>query len=113
MMYSMNVLNFMWSCAVSKIVYHKTANSVGLYVGPSGGLPLTLTALAGPNAYKFLVFGCTIFAEVPDKLRRKQNENAFRGVMVDYRTDTLGYRVYNPVTRCTTASMQVVFQADV
>jgi hypothetical protein len=69
--------------------------------------------LAEPNASKFHVFCCTIFAEVPDKLRRKQGEKAFRGALVDYRTDTLAYRVYNPVTRRITTSMQVMFQTDV
>jgi hypothetical protein len=37
-----------------------------------------------PDASKFRVFGCAVFAKVPDKLRRKLGEKAFRGVMVGY-----------------------------
>jgi hypothetical protein len=65
-----------------------------------------------PDASKFRVFGCAISAKVPDKLRRKLSEKAFRGVMVGYPTDALGYRVYNPETRRITTSVHVVFQEN-
>jgi hypothetical protein len=65
-----------------------------------------------PDASRFRVFGCAVFAKVPDKLRRKVSEKAFRGVMVGYPTDAPGYRVYNPETRRITTSVHVVFQKD-
>jgi hypothetical protein len=49
---------------------------------------------------------------VPDKLRRKLSEKAFRGVMVGYPADAPGYRVFNPETRRITTSVHVVFQED-
>jgi hypothetical protein len=55
------------------------------------------------------VFGCTIFAYVPDKLRRKLGEMAFRGAMVGFPSDAPCYRVYNPVTRRITTSVHVMF----
>jgi hypothetical protein len=51
-------------------------------VGLSGGVPLTMLTSTPPDAYKFRVFGCIVFAKVPDKLRRKLGEKTFRGVMV-------------------------------
>jgi hypothetical protein len=60
----------------------------------------------------FRVFGCAIFAKVPDKQHRKLSEKAFRGAMVGYPPDAPGYRVYNPETRRITTSVHVVFQED-
>jgi hypothetical protein len=55
-------------------------------------------------------FNCIVFAnKVPDKLRRKLGEKAFRGVMVSYPSDAPYYRVYNPVTRRITTSVHVMF----
>jgi hypothetical protein len=85
----------MWSCDVSTVVYlpnRTCSRSVGL----TGGVPITLHTSTTPDASKFRVFGCTVFAKVPDKLRRKLSEKAFRGVMVGYPHDVPGYRVYNP-----------------
>jgi hypothetical protein len=65
-----------------------------------------------PDASTFRVFGCAVFAKVPDKQRRKLSEKAFRGVMVGYPPDAPGYRVYNPDTRRITTSVHVVFQED-
>jgi hypothetical protein len=73
---------------------------------------LTLFASSVPYASKFRVFGCVVFAKVPDKLRRKLGEKAFRGVMVGYPPDAPGYRVYNPETRCITTLIHVVFQEN-
>jgi hypothetical protein len=97
MLHIMAVPNSMWSCVVSIVVYlrNRTYNrSVGL----TGGILLTLLTSSVPDASKFHVFGCAAFAKVPDKLRRKLSEKAFRGVMVGYPTDAPGYRVCNPET---------------
>jgi hypothetical protein len=64
------------------------------------------------GASKFRVFGCAVFAKVPDKLRRKHSENAFRGVLVSYPSDAPGYRVYKPETRRITTCVHVVFQEN-
>jgi hypothetical protein len=71
MLHSMAVPNFMWSCVVITGVYLRNRTyirSVGL---STGGVPLTLLGSSAPDASKFRVFGCTGFAKVPDKLRRK------------------------------------------
>jgi hypothetical protein len=111
MLHSMAVPNSMWSCAVSTVVYLRN-RTYSRSVGPTGGIPLTLLTSSVPDASKFRVFGCTVFAKVPDKLRRKLSEKAFRGVMVGYPNDAPGYRVYNPETRRITTSVHVVFQED-
>jgi hypothetical protein len=70
MLHSMAVPNSMWSCGVNTVVYlhNRTYNRS---VGPTGGIPLTLLTALVPGASKFRVFGCDVFAKVPDKLRRK------------------------------------------
>jgi hypothetical protein len=108
MLHNMAVSSSMWSCDVSTVVYLRNRiynRSVGL----TSGIPLTLPTLSVPDASKFRVFGCAVFAKVPDKLRRKLGEKAFRGVMVGYPTDSPWYRVYNPETRRITTSVHVVF----
>jgi hypothetical protein len=50
-----------------------------------------------------------VFVNVPDKLRRKLGETAFRGVMAGYPHDAPRYRVYKPATRRITTSVRVVF----
>jgi hypothetical protein len=94
MLYNMAVPNSMWSCVVNIVVYlhNRTYNrSVGL----TRGIPLTLLTSWALDASKFRVFGCAVFAKVPDKLRRKLGDKAFRGVMVGYPTDAPWYYVYN------------------
>jgi hypothetical protein len=66
-----------------------------------------------PSESRFRVFGCAVFAKVPDKLRLKLSEKAFRGVMVGYPADAPGYCVYDPKTRRIATSVHVVFQDDI
>jgi hypothetical protein len=63
-----------------------------------------------PDASKFRVFGRIVFAKVPNKLRRKLREKAFRGIMVGYPPDAPEYRICNPATRRITTNVHVVFQ---
>jgi hypothetical protein len=76
MMHSMSVPNAMWSCAVSIVVYLRN-RTFSRAVGPSSDVHVTLLTMVEPDASKFRVFGCTIFAKVHDKLRRKLGEKAF------------------------------------
>jgi hypothetical protein len=112
MLYSMAVPNFMWSCAVNTVVYMRNRTYNRSIIGLTGGVPLTLLTSSAPDATKFRVFGCTVFAKVPDKWRRKLSEKAFRGVMVGYPPNAHGYRIYNPKTRRITTSVHVLFQEN-
>jgi hypothetical protein len=111
MLHSMAVSNSMWSCVVNTVVYLRSLTYIRS-VGLTGGIPLTLLTSSAPNASKFRVFGCAVFAKVPDKLRRKLGDKAFRGVMVGYPPGAPGYRVYNPETRRITTSVHVVFEEN-
>jgi hypothetical protein len=92
------------------IVVYLRNRTYGHSVGLTGGIPpLTLLTSSAHDASKFRVFGCAVFAKVPDKLRRKLGETTFRGVMVGYPTAAPRYRVYNPETRRITTSVHVVF----
>jgi hypothetical protein len=75
----------------------------------TSGIPHTLLTSSVPDASKFRVFGGAVFAKVPDKMRRKLGEKAFRGVMVGYPPDAPEYHVYNPETRRITTSVHMVF----
>jgi hypothetical protein len=66
-----------------------------------------------PDASTFRVFGCAVFAKVPDNLRRKLGLKAFRGVMVGYSHNSHGYRVYNLATRRITTSVHAKSQESV
>jgi hypothetical protein len=98
MLHSMAVSNFMWSCDVRTVVYLRN-RTYNRHVGLTGGVPLTLLTSSASNASKFRVFGSTVFAEVPDKLRRKLSVKTFRGVIVGYPLDAPRYCIYNPETR--------------
>jgi hypothetical protein len=111
MLHSMAVPNSMWSCGVNIVVYLRN-RAYNRSVGLTGGISLTLLTSSVPDASKFRVFGCDIFAKVPVKLRRKLGEKAFRGVMVGYPPNALGYRVHNPEARLITTSVHVVFQEN-
>jgi hypothetical protein len=108
MLHIMAVPNSMWSCVVSTFVYQRN-RTYNRSVGLTGGIPFTLLTSSVPHASKFPVFGCAVFAKVPDQLRRKLGKKAFRGVIVGYPPDALGYRVYNPETRRINTSIYVVF----
>jgi hypothetical protein len=73
MLHNMAVPNFMWLCVVSTVVYLRN-RTYSRSVGLTGGVSLTLLTWSAPDASKFRVFGCTVFAKVPDKLRRKLDE---------------------------------------
>jgi hypothetical protein len=103
-LHNMAVPNSMWSCDVTTVVYLRNRTYSRL-VGPDGGIHLTLLTSSVHDVSKFRVFGCAVFAKVPDKLRRKLSKKAFRGVMVGYPTDAPGYRVYNPEVRRITTSV--------
>jgi hypothetical protein len=94
MLHNMAVPNSMWSCAVSTVVYLRN-RTYNRSVGPNGGILLTLLTLSVRDASKFRVFGCAVFAKVPDKLHRKLSEKAFRGVW-------LATPMTHPGTVCTT-----------
>jgi hypothetical protein len=93
MLHAMFVPNNMWSCAIRTVV-HIRNRTFSRAFGLSRGLPLTLLAGAVPDASTFRMFGCAVFAKVPDNLIRKLGLKAFRGVMVGYSHNSHGYRVY-------------------
>jgi predicted ATP-grasp superfamily ATP-dependent carboligase len=97
MLHNMYVPNSMWSCVISIVVYlrNRTFSHV---VSVSGGVPLTLLTSQEPDASKFRVFGCTVFAKVPDKLRRKLGEKAFRGIMVGYRHNCIMFALRSGIS---------------
>jgi hypothetical protein len=107
MLRCMAVPSFMWSCAVGTVVLLRK-RTYGSSVGITGSVPLTLLTSSAPDAPKFRVFGCTVFAKVPDKLRRKLSDKAFHGVMVGYPPNAPCYRIYNSET----SRIHVIFQEN-
>jgi hypothetical protein len=97
LLHGMSIPISMWSCAISTVVYLCNC-TFSRAVGVSSGVPLTLLTSHAPHVLKFRVFGCIVFGKVPDKLRRKLGEKAFRGVMVGYPPDAPGYHIYIPPT---------------
>jgi hypothetical protein len=65
MLQSKAVPNSMWSCVISTVVFLRNRTYIRS-VGLTGGVPVTLLTSSVLDASKFCVFGCTIFAKVPD-----------------------------------------------
>jgi hypothetical protein len=109
LLHGMSVPNSTRSCAINTVVYLRN-RTLSRTVCVSRGVSLTSQK---PDASKFRVFGCAVSAKLPDKLRRKLGEKAFRGIMVGYPRDSPAYCIYNPAIRRINTPVHVVFQEDV
>ena len=45
------------------------------------------------------VFGCVVYAHVPDELRRKVEKKGHKCIFIGYSEDRKTYKLYDPVTR--------------
>jgi hypothetical protein len=109
MMHTTFLTYSMLLCAVSTVVYLRN-RAFNRAVGLSCSVPLTLITLVDPNASKFHVFGCIVFAKVHDKLHHKLGEKALRDVKFGYPSEAMaGYRVYNQDTRGIATSVHIMF----
>jgi hypothetical protein len=73
MLHSISAPNPMWSCAIMTDVYLRN-RTYSRVVGLSGAVLLTMLTSKAPDASKFRVFGCTVFAKVHGKFPRKPGD---------------------------------------
>jgi hypothetical protein len=85
LLHSTSVPNSMWSCVINTVA-HLRNRMFSRAVGVSGGVLLTLLTSQEPDASKFRIVGFTVFAKVPDRLRRKLGEKAFRAQGIAFTT---------------------------
>jgi hypothetical protein len=97
MPHAMSFSNRMCPCAIIIAVHLRNRTSTNT-IGPAWGFAIILLTCAVPYASTFRVFGCVVFAKVPDNLRRELGMKAFRGVMVGCSPISNWYRVNNPTS---------------
>ena len=62
------------------------------------------------NASHFKGFGCVSYAHVPKKIRGKLDDKSEKCVFISYSEQSKAYKLYNPVTKKTIISRDVVFK---
>jgi hypothetical protein len=112
MLHAMYVPSITSSCAIITVVHLRNC-TFRRAVGSCGGVPITLLTCVVPYESTFRVFGCAVFAKVPENLRRKVCLKAFRGVMVGYSQNSPGYRVYSPATKRITTFVHIMLHENV
>ncbi|KAL0540755.1 hypothetical protein IC582_020769 [Cucumis melo] len=65
-----------------------------------------------PSIDHLRVFGCMAYAHIPDQKRSKLDDKSEKYVFVGYDASSKGYKLYNPVTKKTIVSRDVVFDEE-
>ncbi|KAA0056914.1 Retrovirus-related Pol polyprotein from transposon TNT 1-94 [Cucumis melo var. makuwa] len=65
-----------------------------------------------PSIGHLRVFGCMAYAHIPDQKRSKLDDKSEKYVFVGYDASSKGYKLYNPVTKKTIVSRDVVFDEE-
>ena len=66
-----------------------------------------------PSIEHMRVFGCLAYNLVPQMQRKKLDDKAMKCIFVGYSSESKGYRLYHPQTKCILVSWDVVFVEDV
>ena len=56
------------------------------------------------------VFGCEAFVQIPKERRKKLDSESEKCIFVGYKDGVKGYKVWNPTTRTTVYSRDVIFR---
>ncbi len=65
-----------------------------------------------PSVAHLHVFGCLAYALVRGQHRKKLDDKAVKWIFVGYGSESKGYRLYHPQTKCILVSRDVVFVED-
>ncbi|KAA0032987.1 copia protein [Cucumis melo var. makuwa] len=65
-----------------------------------------------PSIGHLRVFGCMAYAHIPDQKRSKLDDKSEKYVFVGYDASSKGYKLYNPVTKKTIVSRDLVFDEE-
>ncbi|KAG9440556.1 hypothetical protein H6P81_020721 [Aristolochia fimbriata] len=65
-----------------------------------------------PNVKHFRIFGSIAYAQVPKEVRKKLDDKSVKCVFIGYHNQIKGYKLYNPVTKKTLASRDVIFKEE-
>ncbi|KAG9444893.1 hypothetical protein H6P81_016233 [Aristolochia fimbriata] len=65
-----------------------------------------------PNVKHFRIFGSIAYAQVPKEVRKKLDDKYVKCVFIGYHNQIKGYKLYNPLTRKTLASREVIFKEE-
>ncbi|KAI3690760.1 hypothetical protein L2E82_48967 [Cichorium intybus] len=65
-----------------------------------------------PSVGHLRTFGCIAYSHIPDQRRSKLDEKSEKAIFVGYSKNTKAYKLYNPLTRNTIISRDVVFDEE-
>ncbi|KAG9446373.1 hypothetical protein H6P81_012501 [Aristolochia fimbriata] len=65
-----------------------------------------------PNVKHFRIFVSIAYAQVPKEVRKKLDDKSVKCVFIGYHNQIKGYKLYNPVTKKTLASRDVIFKEE-
>lgn len=65
-----------------------------------------------PSVAHLRVFGCIAYAKIPEARRIKLDDKGVKCIFVGYGDRTMGYKLYNPLTKKVIISRDVVFEED-
>ena len=109
MLYANNLPTELWSEAVNTAVYIR--NRLPSTQAPQ--TPFTMWAGKRADLYHTRKFGCDAFMHMPDDLRKKWEPKAKKLILIGYDGNSNNYRLFDPETKRTTVSCNVVFnEAD-
>ena len=59
------------------------------------------------------VFGCVVYAQVPEAQRKKLDDSGVKCVFVGYSKESKTYKLFNPVTKKVLISRDVIFYEEI
>lgn len=65
-----------------------------------------------PSANHLRVFGCVAYAKIPEARRTKLDDKGVKCIFTGYGDKIMGYKLYNPITKETFMSRDVIFEED-
>ena len=109
MLLDANLSKYYWAEAVSTAVYLKNRSPTKAVQGMT---PFEAWHGKKPSVDHLRVFGCDAYAHIPKEERRKSDKKARKCVLLGYRAETKGYRLYDVKDRKIVYSRDVQFNEN-
>jgi hypothetical protein len=65
-----------------------------------------------PKVDHFKVFGCLAYVHIPEQKRGKLDDKTEKAIFIGYSENSKAYKLYNPITKKTIISRDVIFNED-
>lgn len=102
--------SMLWGEAVVTACYIK--NRLSTRALEKGKTPYEAWTGKKPYLGHIRKFGCTVYAHVPKKIRKRLDSKSLKGILVGYESESGLYRVYHPQKRRITTSRDLIICED-